>query len=145
MQSLKPLVPKFIFVLFLVCLILPGTAAAAFTITTVVNAASRTPPGVTSYGIAQGAVFSVIGTGVGQDPPTQATFPLPTDAGLNGVSMDIKVGTTVLKAIMVYVSANELDAILPSATPVGTGTITVNNGGVTATAPITVVKSAFGI
>ena len=46
---------------------------------------------------------------------------------------------------MVYVSANEVDAILPSSTPLGTGTVTINNNGATATAPLTVVQSAFGI
>ena len=50
---------------------------------------------------------------MGQNPPVQATFPLPTAAGLGGVSIKITVGTTTLDAIMVYVSANEVDAILP--------------------------------
>jgi uncharacterized protein (TIGR03437 family) len=131
--------------LFLAGLILPATASAAFSIVSVSNAASRIPTGFPSYGIAQGAVFSVIGTGVGQDPPTQATFPLPTAAGLSGVSIKITVGSTSVNAIMVYVSANEVDAILPSNTPVGAGTITVTNGGASANTPITVVPAAFGI
>jgi uncharacterized protein (TIGR03437 family) len=126
-------------------LLLSGTASAAFTISSVTNAASRLPAGLPSYGVAQGAVFSVTGTGVGQDPPTQATFPLPTSAGLNGVSMKVAVGSTTVDAIMVYVSANEVDAILPSNTPLGNGTVTVNNGGATASSPVTVVRSAFGI
>src|SRR5262249_53143896 len=36
-------------------------------------------------------------------------------------------------------------AILPSMTPIGTGTIKVTSNGVTATAPIKVVAAAFGI
>src|SRR5262249_51105613 len=36
-------------------------------------------------------------------------------------------------------------AILPSTTPTGSGTLTINNNGQTATAPITVVPAAFGI
>jgi uncharacterized protein (TIGR03437 family) len=126
-------------------LMLPVPATAAFTISSVTNFASRVPTGVPSYGIAQGAAFAVIGTGVGQDPPTQATFPLPTSAGLNGVSINIAVGSSSVAAIMLYVSANEIDAILPSNTPVGTGTITVSNGSDSAKAPITVVTAAFGI
>jgi hypothetical protein len=35
--------------------------------------------------------------------------------------------------------------ILPSPTPVGTGTLTVNNNGQTASTSIQVVQSAFGI
>jgi uncharacterized protein (TIGR03437 family) len=141
----KPLQLKEIAVFMFAGLILSGTANAAFTISSVTNAASRVPAGLPSYGVAQGAVFSVTGTGVGQDPPTQASFPLPTSGGLNGVSMKVAVGSTTVDAIMVFVSANEVDAILPSNTPLGNGTVTVNNGGVTATAPITVVQSAFGI
>ena len=46
---------------------------------------------------------------------------------------------------MVYVAPNEAAAILPSMTPIGTGTIKVTSNGVTATAPIKVVAAAFGI
>jgi uncharacterized protein (TIGR03437 family) len=46
---------------------------------------------------------------------------------------------------MVYVAPNEVGAILPSNTPLGTGTVTVNNNGATASKPITVVAAAFGI
>ena len=55
------------------------------------------------------------------------------------------VGGTTVDCIMVYISANEVGAILPSSTPTGTGTLTINNNGQTATAPITVVPAAFGI
>jgi len=129
----------------LALLILTAAPAAAFTITDVVNAASRIPSGSPGYGIAQGAIFVVTGTGVGPDQFQQATFPLPTSAGLGGVSIKVSVGGTTVDAIMVYVSSTEVAAILPSKTPTGTGTVTVANGSDTATAPITVVASAFGI
>src|SRR4051794_33323143 len=101
-HGFKTMVSRFIPVLFLSCLAVPGTASA-FTISSVVNAASQTPAGVLSSGVAQGAVFTVIGKDVGQDPPVQATFPLPTSAGLSGVSIKVTVGATTLDAIMVYV------------------------------------------
>ena len=129
----------------LALLILPGTAAADFTITDVVNAASRIASGLPGYGVAQGSIFVVTGKGVGPDQSQQASFPLPAAAGLGGVSIKASVGGSTVDAIMVYVSANEVAAILPSSTPVGTGTVTVTNGGATATAPITVVQSAFGM
>ena len=46
---------------------------------------------------------------------------------------------------MFYASAGQIAAILPSTTPVGTGTITVTyNGATSPTAPILVVKNALG-
>src|SRR5882672_4375520 len=59
--------------------------------------------------------------------------------------MQVSVGGATLDAIMVYVAPNEAAAILPSLTPIGTGTIKVTSNGVSATAPIKVVASAFGI
>jgi uncharacterized protein (TIGR03437 family) len=109
------------------------------------NAANRIGGGLPSYGVAQGSLFAVVGKGVGPADSQQATFPLPASAGLGGVSIKVAVGGSTVDAIMVYVSANEVDAILPSSTPLGTGTVTVTNSDSTATAPITVVKSAFGI
>ncbi|HYL38263.1 MAG TPA: hypothetical protein VEV17_20265 [Bryobacteraceae bacterium] len=121
-----------------------ATAAAQPAITDVVNAGSRIPSGYPSYGIAQGALFVMVGTGLGPDQLVQASFPLPTTDGLAGVTVQINVGAATTNGIMVYVVGNEVAAILPSSTPTGTGTVTVNNNGDTATAPITVVSSAFG-
>lgn len=121
-----------------------AVAAAQPAIKDVMNAASRIPSGFPSYGIAQGALFAVTGTGLGPDQLQQASFPLPATDGLAGVTVQVKVGGSTVDAIMVYVSATEVGAILPSATPLGTGAVTVNNNGSAVTAPITVVKSAFG-
>ena len=122
-----------------------GFAAAQVTIGAVVNAGSRQPTTSPFYGIAQGALFAITGQGLGPDPLQQATFPLPTTAGLNGVTVQASVGGATVDCILVYVSSTEVGAILPSATPLGTGTVTLNNNGVTATKALTVVASAFGI
>jgi uncharacterized protein (TIGR03437 family) len=126
-----------------------GTAATALAaaqpvIRDVVNAASRIPSGFPSYGIAQGALFAITGTGLASDPLQQAAFPLPTTDGLGGVTLQLQVGGATIDAILVYVSSTEVGAILPSNTPTGTGTVTLNSAGTTATAPITVVAAAFG-
>src|SRR4029450_12617234 len=126
-------------------LLLAGTAPAQLTITNVTNAASRTPRSFSSAGIAQGALFVVSGRGIGPAEFQQAAFPVPTPAGLAGVTIQASVGGAIVDGIMVYVAPNEVAAILPSSTPIGTGTVTVNNNGATATAPITVVAAAFGI
>src|SRR6266704_909692 len=133
---------SFVF-LFLAC---AGFAAAQVTIGSVMNAGSRVASGQ-FYGIAQGSLFAINGKGVGPDQFQQATFPLPTTDGLGGVTVQASVGGATVDCIMVYVAPNEVGAIMPSNTPLGTGTVTVtvNNNGVTASKPITVVAAAFGI
>ncbi len=51
------------------------------------------------------------------------TFPLPAD--LAGTSIRVTVGGTTVNAIMIYTSFGQVAAILPSATPVGSGTLTL--------------------
>lgn len=117
----------------------------------VVNAVSYIAPGLPSYGIAQGAIFTVKGTGLASTTPTQpSAFPL--QKSLNGSAVKVTVNGTTVDAIPVYAgpagggAPTQINAILPSTTPVGNGTVTVTyNGQTSATAPITVVKSAFGI
>jgi uncharacterized protein (TIGR03437 family) len=128
--------------LFLAC---TGFAAAQVTIGAVVNAGSRLPSGSPFFGIAQGSLFAITGKGVGPDELQQASFPLPTVDGLGGVTVQATVGGATVDCIMVYVSATEVAAILPSNTPLGAGAVTLNNNGVTASKPITVVAAAFGI
>jgi uncharacterized protein (TIGR03437 family) len=125
-------------------LALAAPAIAQPTITDVVNAASRIPTSYPGYGVAQGALFAVVGNGLGPDQLVQASFPLPTTDGLAGITAQIKVGGATVDGILVYASATEVGVILPSSAPTGTGTVTVNNNGATATAPIKVVSSAFG-
>jgi uncharacterized protein (TIGR03437 family) len=122
-----------------------GFAAAQVTIATVVNAGSRIQSASQFYGIAQGSLFAITGKGLGPDDLQQASFPLPTTEGLGGVTVQASVGGATVYCIMVYVRATEVGAILPSMTPIGTGTVTVNNNGVTASKAITVVAAAFGI
>src|SRR5579859_1575959 len=126
-------------------LLLAGAATAQVTIGNVVNVGDRLPATSPFYGIAQGSLFAITGKGLGPDPLQQAVFPLPTTAGLAGVTVQASVGGSTVDCIMVYVSSTEVGAILPSSTPLGTGTVTLNNNGVTATKAITVVASAFGV
>ena len=121
------------------------TWAAGPVISDVVNYGSRIGSGLPGSGIAQGAVLAVTGAGLGPAQALQATFPLPTSDGLGGVTVTVTSGTSTANAIMVAVSATEVDAILPSSTPLGAATVTVSFGGATISKPITVVASAFGI
>ena len=130
----------------LTLLLAPAAASAQTVIYDVVNYGSRTGSGLPSAGIAQGALFAVTGANLGPAAPVQAGFPLPTGAGLGGVTISVVASDrSNVNAIMVYVNTNEVDAILPSSTPLGSATLTVNNNGTTASFPFNVVANAFGI
>ncbi|MGH8246396.1 MAG: hypothetical protein ACREUU_08180, partial [Gammaproteobacteria bacterium] len=93
------------------------------------------------------SIFIVFGSNLGPATLVQvSSFPLPTAAGLAGTSVRVTVAGTSLDAIMLYTSATQVAAVLPSSTPLGSGTVTVTYSGRTsATAPITVVRSSPGI
>jgi uncharacterized protein (TIGR03437 family) len=114
-------------------------------ISAVENAATNIPPGLPNSAIAQGALFVVKGKNLGPANIVVATaFPLQTSIG--GTSMQVTVGGITVDAIMYYSLATQIAAILPSKTPVGTGTLTITyNGLASATAPITVVANNIGV
>jgi len=65
---------------------------------------------------------------------------------LAGTSVTVTIGTTVTPAIVIFAFGTQVNAILPSTTPVGTGSVTVTYNNQTSTpAPIQVAASAFGI
>lgn len=108
------------------------------------NIYSWTMAGLPNYGTARGSIFAVFGTNLS---PT--TVPLqggPLQTTLNGASLNVTVNGTTVHPLLYYLSPTQINAVLPSSTPVGTGTITVtNSGGTSAGFPIKVVESAFGL
>jgi uncharacterized protein (TIGR03437 family) len=125
-------------------LVFTGVVAAQSNISGITNNYSYIPPGLPSYGIAQGSIFSIFGTFQGVASSPLQGVPLSTK--VNNVSVNVTVNGTTTNAIIYFVSSGLIDAILPSGTPVGSGTLTVvlpNTN--TASSPITVVASAFGI
>ena len=119
--------------------------AAAPAITGVYNAASWVPPKLPNSGIAQGAIFTVTGTGLGPSTLQQVqSYPLPTTQGLAGTTIQVTVGAVTGTCIMVYTVATQVAAILPSATPLGTGTLTLSYQGAKSSIAITVLAANFG-
>jgi uncharacterized protein (TIGR03437 family) len=117
------------------------------TITQILNNSSGIPPGMPNYGIAPSSLFIVKGSGLA-DPGTPALQ--DTVAGLpltlNGASIAVVVNNVTTHPALYYTSPNQLAAVLPAATPLGNGTLTVTyRGTVSAPAPILVVASAVGI
>ena len=112
----------------------------------VVNAASNAPLGMTG-GIAQGSFMTIYGANIGPATGVSATS-LPLSSSLGGVSVSVTPanGGPGLIAYPTYVSAGQINAILPSKTPVGLENLTVTFNGVTSQpVPIQVVNASFGI
>ena len=132
---------------FLILLWIASCALAQPSIThgTVTNGASFRTPGLPSSGIAQGSIFSIKGTGLGPNPwVTAPKLPLATQ--LAGASVAVQIGGTSVDALMLLSYAYQINAILPSNTPVGDGTLTITyNGQSSATEPIHVVANTVGI
>jgi uncharacterized protein (TIGR03437 family) len=106
----------------------------------IVNAASNR-----GGGIAQGSFFTIYGSNLGPPTPQQVyQFPIPDNLG--GVSVTITQGSTVKKAYMFYISATQVNGIMPSDAPLGNVQIAVNYNNVPSSAmATTIVKTAYGI
>ena len=121
-----------------------AVAYAQPTIGAITNAASYSLSPLPNSSIAQGSFFTIFGTGLG--PTAGATWkPYPIPTNLGGTTVNVTVGSTTLPVYLYYTAATQINAVLPSITPAGTGTITVTyNNQTSATAPITVVAGSFG-
>jgi uncharacterized protein (TIGR03437 family) len=110
-----------------------------------VNAASYVIRGLPNANIAQGSMFVLFGNNIGPAKIANAfAFPLPTT--LSDTSIQVTVGGTATKAIMLFTVSSQVAAILPSTTPIGSGTLTLTFNGQTSNAvPINVVASTLGI
>lgn len=118
------------------------------TITGVQNNYSYITPGLPNYGIAQGSLFIIKGSVLAsattvsslQDP----SIGIPTS--LNGASIKVTVGGVTTTPGIYYAIATQIAAVLPSNTPVGTGTVTVTYNNTASNAQsIVVVPSALGL
>ena len=99
--------------------------------------------------IAQGSLFVVFGDSLGPATLVQTSaFPLPNM--LSGTSVTVTSGSMTLNCPMIYTSAGQVAAILPSNTPIGPANVTVAYNGETSpygfsTTQVTVVESSVGI
>lgn len=111
----------------------------------VVNAASSIVPGRPNGNLTPGGMFSLFGSAMGPAQLVEVdAFPLPTE--LAGTSVSVTIGEVSVECIMIFSSAGQLAAILPSATPLGAGVMTVTYLGETSP-PLAIVVAAgnFGI
>ena len=114
----------------------------------IVNAASYAQAPVGNNIVAQGAIFVIFGKGMGPAAlVAPASLPLPTSLpDSNGTSVSVASGGQTIAAYMVYSSAGQVAAILPSSTPAGPASVTITYSGQTS-APykLLVGKSALGV
>jgi uncharacterized protein (TIGR03437 family) len=100
--------------------------------------------------IAQGSFFVVFGSGLASSAPSEwGRYPLPTS--LAGTSVKVTVGGTSTNAILFYAGPSappfesQVNAVMPSGTPTGAGTVVVSyNGQSSASFPVTVAAVSAG-
>ena len=111
----------------------------------VFNAASYMPGGIPASAIAQGSVFTLFGAYMGPATAVTATsFPLSTS--LSGVTITVTQGSNTVNAIPVYVSASQINAIMPSNAPIGAASLRVIfNNAPSQLVPVQITNTAFGI
>ncbi len=136
---------------FLISFALVAAAGSAFAQPTIgsggiLNVASYAYQGLPNSSIAQGSIFAIFGTGMGPTTGVKVyQYPLSPDS-FQGTSVTVTVNGTTVKVPVLFTSAGQVNALLPSSTPVGTGTLTVSyNGQASAPAPIQVTAHSFGI
>ena len=128
------------------------TQAGASSVTTptvsaggIINAASYTPASLAAGALARGSFFTIFGANLGPAQyQSQSSYPLNTTLG--GVTVTVTGGGSSVNAYLVFVSASQINAILPSNAPTGDVQIVVSYQGVAGPgAPAKVVDSNFGI
>ncbi len=109
------------------------------------NAASFKAATVDAGALARGSYFSIFGSDLGPaEPQSQMSYPLPTTLG--DVTVSIRSGGDSVSAYVVYVSATQINGILPSNAPTGAVEMIVSHSGMTSPpAAIKVTDSNFGI
>jgi len=124
----------------------PGTP----TVTGVTNNYSFIPAGFPNSGVTPSSIITIFGSNMAA--PVTGTLTLQSSAGagipttLNGTSISATVSGKTVPLGIYYATPTQIAAVLPAATPTGTGTITVTYNNVASNAfTLQVVASAFGL
>src|SRR5260370_34315675 len=110
----------------------------------VVNSASQMPPEFGGGAIARGSLIRIRGWRLGPEAAVRALkFPLAIT--LAGISVEIRQGGALVNAFPVSVAAGEIEAILPSDTPLGNAELMVRQqDNLSPPFPVGIVESSFG-
>jgi uncharacterized protein (TIGR03437 family) len=114
----------------------------------VLNNSSRIARGLPNYGIAPSSLFVVTGTDLANpgEPVLQSSQPPGLPTSLNGATINIVAGGVTIRPPIYYTSPQQIAAVLPANTAIGSATLTVTHNGATSE-PIAfqVVPAALGI
>jgi len=120
-----------------------AAAQPVITPTEVVNSASFLHQGLPGSGIAQGSIFTIFGAGLGPTALVQSG-PLPLKPSLGGTSVAVTVAGKTVNALLLVAVGGQINALLPSDTPTGSGTVTVTyNQQTSAPEPVQIVPASF--
>jgi len=122
-------------------------AAGVPVVSQIVNNSSFTPPGSANYGIAPSSLFVINGSSLADAgaPVLQSSAAPGLPLSLNGADIAVVVNGVTTHPAIYYTTPTAIAAVLPAATPVGSGALTVTYRGKTsAPSPILVVPAALG-
>ena len=110
----------------------------------VYNAASYAPFGLPNAAIARGGIFTIFGEHLGPAQTPALSFPLPSTLG--GVSLSVTQNGAVTQAFPIFLSASQINAIMPSTVTPGLATLRLTNQGVRSNAiTIQIANSSPGV
>ncbi len=111
----------------------------------ILPAATYTPEGLPSSGVAQGSFFTIFGTNLGPAAGASPSSGAPIPTTLGGTTVNVTSGGATTPALLFFVSPFQVNAVMPSNVAVGAATVTVTAaGGTSAPAPVQVVTASFG-
>ena len=124
-----------------------GGTGGGPSITNVLNNSSEIPAGFPNSGIAQGALFKILGSGLADPGDANLHDSVPgLPSTLNGASINVQSGSTTVHPALYYSTPTQIDAVLPSSFPTGPATVTVSYKGAASNSfTINVVAAAPGI
>lgn len=124
-----------------------GGSGGGPSITNVLNNSSEIPGGFPNSGIAQGALFKILGSGLADPGDANLHDSIPgLPSTLNGASINVQSGSTTVHPAMYYATPTQIDGVLPSSFPTGPATVTVSYKGAASNSfTINVVAAAPGI
>lgn len=106
----------------------------------IVNGADFRPASLSGGAVAQGSIFSLFGSELSAGTFDAKSFPLPRQ--VNGVRVEVVAAGIVYEAPLLHVSPKQLNAVFPSAVPVGPAAVRVVRDALESIAePVTVVRS----
>jgi len=122
-----------------------GLYAQAPVITSIQNPASNILPGLPNFGIAQGQIFVLYGSNMGPATLAQPTA-LPWPTSFSGTTIGITQGSNTFNAPIIYTSAGQIAAVMPSTVAVGSANILVAYNSISSKAfATTIVANNFGM